>query len=309
MKYWANRGVTTPRDDDADGSHGRYRYIKPRSYGSYTLCEGLTLRAPLVQACLGPCDSPRLAAEVSRAGGLGCVSVHAPEIGLLRRRLEKIRRHTKRPVLAAFTAPYEPEAVLETAFAGGIRHFQVFWWNGPRLAPRIRALGGTVFWQVGTAEQVREALDAGAKVLVAQGTEAGGQVRTPLPLQEVVALVREAAGPEACIVAGGGLATRDDVARILDQGANAALLGTRFLLSEESHCPLTYKTRLARATERDLVLDVRVIGDWPCAPRRRLMNAFGEDVPCLYAGRGIGRISSVLPAAEIVRALTPRPGR
>jgi NAD(P)H-dependent flavin oxidoreductase YrpB (nitropropane dioxygenase family) len=247
-----------------------------------------------------------LAAAVSRAGALGCLSVHAPDVGVLRRRLEKVRSRTKRPVLAAFTAPYEPEEVLETAFEGGIRHFQVFWWNGPRLAPRILALGGTVFWQVGTAEQVREAVETGAKGLVAQGTEAGGQVRTALPLQEVITLVREAAGPEICVIAGGGLATREDVAQVLRWGANAALLGTRFLLSTESRCPLTSKTRLTRASEHDLVLDMRVIGDWPCAPRRRLMNAFGEDAPCLYAGRGIGRIPSILPAAEIVHTLTPR---
>jgi nitronate monooxygenase len=271
--------------------------------------EGLTLRVPLVQANLGPCDGPRLAAEVSRAGALGCLSVHAPEIGTLRRRLAKIRQRTHRPVLAAFTAPYETEAVLQTAFEGGIRHFQVFWWNGPRLAPRIQALGGTVFWQVGSAEQIHNALDSGAKVLIAQGTEAGGQIRSPLPLKEIVPLAREAAGQEIGLIAGGGLATRDDVTQVLAWGADAALLGTRFLLSEESLSPLRYKTRLARSTGRDLVLDVRVIGDWPCAPRRRLLNARGEDTPYLYAGRGLGRIPSVLPAAQIVRELTPRPNR
>ncbi len=288
-------------DSDVAAAQGRTK--------TYTLCDGLTLRVPVVQANLGPCDGPRLAAEVSRAGALGCLSVHAPEAGGLRRRLARIRQRTHRPVLAAFTAPYESEDVLQTAFEGGIRHFQVFWWNGPRLAPRIQALGGTVFWQVGTTEQVREALDAGAKSLVAQGTEAGGQVRTSVPLKAMIALVREAAGPEVCLVAGGGLANREDIAQVLAWGADAALMGTRFLLSDESSCPLRSKIRLARATERDLVLDARVVGDWPCAPRRRLFNAFGEDAPCLYAGRGIGRISSVLPASEIVRELTPLPGR
>lgn len=279
-----------------------------RSSENCSLCEGLTLSAPLVQANLGVCDGPRLAAAISRAGALGCLTVNAPDVGFLRRRLTRMRQYTSRPVLAAFTAPYESEDVLQTAFEGGIRHFQVFWWNGPRLAPRIQALGGTVFWQVGTTEQVREALDAGAEVLVAQGTEAGGQVRTSLPLEQMIALVREAAGPETSLVAGGGLATREDVAQVLRWGANAALLGTRFLASEESLCSTRSKIRLARATPRDLVLDVRVIGDWPCAPRRRLTNASGEDAPCLYAGRGIGRISSILPVQEIVRHLTPLPG-
>ncbi|MBC8104024.1 MAG: nitronate monooxygenase [Cytophagales bacterium] len=270
-----------------------------------TLCHGVTLHAPLVQADLGPCDGPGLAAEVSRAGALGSLTVHALDCGTLRRRLARIRKRTSRPVLAAFTAPYESDGILETAFEGGIRHIQVFWWNGPRLAPRIEALGGTVFWQVGTGDQIREALDTGAKVLVAPGRAAGGQVRTSLSLQEMIAMVREMAEPGVSLVAGGGLATRDDVAQVLEWGADAALLGTRFLLSHESLCPAQYKARLLRASERELVLDTRVIGDWPCAPRRRIMTASGEDVPYLYAGRGIGKIRTLRAAAEIVRAMTP----
>ena len=308
MKHWVIPSVTAPPTAGSTGRTQR-KYLTDHRSRDFPLCEGLTLAAPLVQANLGACDGPRLASEISRAGALGCLTIHAPEVGSLRRRLVKIRQRTSRPVLAAFTAPYESEQVLQTAYEGGIRHFQVFWWNGPRLAPRIQELGGTVFWQVGTAEQVREALDAGAKVLVAQGTEAGGQVRTSLPLEQMIALVREAAGPDVPVVAGGGLATREDIAQVLQWGANAALLGTRFLLSDESLCSPRAKLRLARATTRDLVLDVRVIGDWPCAPRRRLMNAFQEDAPCLYAGRGIGRIPTVLPAREIVRELTPLPGR
>ncbi len=307
MKHWLTPSVTAPSAGYIGGTQRRH-FTQHRSR-DFPLCDGLTLSAPLVQANLGACDGPGLAAEISRAGALGCLTIHAPEADVLRRCLAKIRQRTSRPVLAAFTAPYESERVLQIAFEGGIRHFQVFWWNGPRLAPRIQELGGTVFWQVGTTEQVREALEAGAKVLVAQGTEAGGQVRTSVPLEQMVALVREAAGPEVPVVAGGGLATREDVAQVLRWGANAALLGTRFLLSEESLCSPRAKQRLARATTRDLVLDVRVIGDWPCAPRRRLMNAFQEDAPCLYAGRGIGRIASILPARTIVRELTPLPNR
>jgi len=101
----------------------------------YALCGGLSLRVPIVQAALGACDGVRLAAAVSRAGALGCLTVHGTDPRTLRRKLLRVRQLTKRPVLLAFTAQWERDAVLDTALSLGFRHFQVFWWNGPRLAP------------------------------------------------------------------------------------------------------------------------------------------------------------------------------
>lgn len=279
--------------------------VARRDRRTYRLGPTLSLHAPLVQAPLGACDGPRLAAAVSRAGALGCLSVHAPEPDALRRDLARIRQQTPRPVLLAFTAPFERESLPEIAVGAGFRHFQVNWWNGPRLTPHLHALGATVFWQVGTPDQAREALEVGADILIVPGREAGGPVRTPFRRAELLTAVREIAGPDIPLVSGGGLATREDVACVLAQGADAALLGTRFLLTDEARCPDRHKARLVRSTERDLVLDIRLVGDWPCAPRRRVFTATGEDAPGLFAGRGVSHIHRVAPAAEIVRSLLP----
>jgi nitronate monooxygenase len=273
----------------------------------FALCPGITLRVPVVQATLGRCDGPRLAAEVSAAGALGTMTIRDPEDATHRRNLDRIRRRTLRPVLLAFTAEWEPDAVLNTALEMGFRHFSVFWWNAPRLIRRIHDAGGTVFYQVGTEEQAMEALDAGANVLVAQGTDAGGQVRSPHPVTELISLLRGLPdGARVPIVAGGGLADCGDVARVLAAGASAALLGTRFLLSDESLAPAQDKRRLRAARFADLTLDRRMIGDWPCAPRRRLALRSGDDRPSLFAGSGLDAIQDILPARDIVRLLRPR---
>ena len=265
---------------------------------------GLTLAVPVVQAPLGASDGPRLAAEVSRAGGLGCLSLfeHSPAsaAGLIAR----IRRRTRRPFLVALTAQFEPEAVLDACVAAGARHFQVFWWNGPRLARRIREAGATVFWQVGTQEQAQDAARMGADVLVAQGTEAGGQVRGGVLLEDLIPLVQKAT--ELPVIAGGGLATRADVAQVIALGARAAMLGTRFVASVESRAQPVYKARLLRAGTDDLYLDTRVVGSWPCAPHRRIRTIHGDEGPAYYAGLGVGGIRTILPAARIVRSLAPR---
>lgn len=285
-----------PRDNNLPSSRERSRW---------NLCDGVTLRVPVMQAPLGACDGPRLAAAVSRAGALGCLSVHGAEPEVVRRRLQRIRVLTPRPVLVAFTAPWEKDAVLDECLAAGFRHFQVFWWNGPRHATRIHAGGGVVFWQVGSVEQARDAREGGADVLVVQGTEAGGQVRSPHTLEQLVRSISEEIEGALPFVAGGGLADRQDVARVLAWGASAAMLGTRFLLSEEAASEPRYKTRLLRADSSDLTLDRRIIGDWPCAPRRRLLTVPDEDVPDLFAGSGLSRMYRVLPAADIIRALAP----
>ena len=258
-----------------------------------------------MQASLGRCDSPALAAAVSRAGGLGTFSVHNPAPDWLRRRLEQIKHRTPRPVLLAFTAQWEGDAILETALAHDFRLFQVFWWNGPRLAPRIRRGGGTIYWQVGTIAEAREAVGQGASVLVAQGTDAGGQVRSAHPVAELIAELRTVFGAGVTLIAGGGFADAHDTQAALAAGADAALFGTRFLLSEEANASPQDKARLLRATAADLCLDTQLVGDWPCAPRRRLHTAENHDRPGLYAGAGVARIRVLRSAADIVRRLTP----
>ena len=184
----------------------------------YPLGPTLRLRVPIVQAPIGAMSAgPRLCAEVSRAGALGCLTVNAPNPDAFVRTLVHIRARTPRPVLIALTAEWESETVTQIAFDKGFLHFYTFWWNGARLAPRIKRASGTVFCQVGSLREAQNAVDFGADVLVLQGNEAGGQVRTPLPLRVLFADVR-AALPNIPLVASGGLANQADVVARLRMG-------------------------------------------------------------------------------------------
>lgn len=274
---------------------------------NWPLCDGVTLRVPVVQAPLGLSDGPRLAAEVSRAGGLGCVSLFAHSPASAGRLLARVQSRTPRPFLVALTGQWEPESVLDACLEREARLFYVFWWNGPRLAPRIRAQEATLFWQVSTVEQALEAAEHGANVLVAQGREAGGQVRGAMPLAELVPRVSDATGLP--IVGGGGLAGRDDVVRVLAWGARAAMLGTRFVASEEARATPAHKARLVRARAKHLHLDTRLAGSWPCSPRRILRSLLDDQTRILYAGMGVDQIRGVRPAAELVRTLAPKPNQ
>ena len=265
---------------------------------------GLSLPMPLVQASLGACDGPWLAGEISRAGGLGTVTLHAPSLEATRVRLARLKKITRRSVLLAFTADWEKDRVLELCLEAGFAHYHVFWWNGPRLIRRIHAAGARALWQAGTPGQIDEALSSGADALILQGTQAGGQVRSSFTLEELVPWARARVGPDFPLIAGGGLATREDVVRTLALGADAALLGTRFLLTREANAPLAHKRRLLKAHAHQLTLDTRLVGQWPCSPRRRLVSANLPDSPSLYAGEVLSRIHDLPAAAELVRRLS-----
>jgi nitronate monooxygenase len=223
----------------------------------------------------------------------------------LKRQLQQVRQITSRPIILAFTAQWERDEILDYCLEIGQRFFQVFWWNAPRQIARIRHAGGVVLVQVGSASQAQEAVETGADVLVVQGTEAGGPVRSPYPLRQLITEVAMVTEEKVPIIAGGGLADARDVRDVLSWGASVAMLGTRFLLSEEAYASDRHKAMLRRAKTNQLLLDPRLVGDWPCAPRRRLMTLRNEDTPELFAGRGLSKIQEVLPVVEILRQLSP----
>ena len=67
------------------------------------------------------------------------------------------------------------------------------------FAPRITDSGAVLVCQVGTEEEAGDALEAGASVLVAQGTEAGGHGRFEMPTHE---LIERTLQPRPCSTGG-----------------------------------------------------------------------------------------------------------
>lgn len=68
----------------------------------------------------------------------------------------------------------------------------------------------------------------------------------------------------------GGMATADDVRSALEAGADAAVLGTRYVLADESGASAGYRRRLAAA--RETVLTELFGAGWPRAQHRVVPN-------------------------------------
>ncbi len=76
------------------------------------------------------------------------------------------------------------------------------------------------------------------------------------------------------VAAAGGIADARGVVAVLALGAQAAVLGTRFLASAESRAHPYYKQKVLEAGEGDTVRTTLFGHGWPNAPHRTLRTAF-----------------------------------
>jgi nitronate monooxygenase len=219
---------------------------------------------PVVQAGMGGgLAAHELAAAVSAAGGLGTIGI-LPPAGL-RAEVAAARRLTDRPLAVNLLLPFARGAHFEAASEADL--VVTFWGRPQRRTSKL--------WihQCGSVEEVLAARAAGADAVIAQGVEAGGHVRGILPAADLLARVREAVPDDYPVLAAGGIADRADVRSRLDAGAEAAVCGTRFLMTHQSGGHPDYKARLVEADET-VVTELFGAG-WP-APHRVVPNEATE---------------------------------
>lgn len=299
------------------------------------LTEAWQLRVPIISAPMSPQAGGRLAAAVSRAGGLGMIGVAASQtVAQLRADADECHAAGVRFGIGLMTWAVEkrPE-LLDAAIAAQPFALTLSFGDAAPFAQRIRDAGIELVCQVQDLKSALLAQSAGATLLVAQGTEAGGhtgEVGTLPLLQVVLDAVR------LPVVAAGGIGTGRGLAAVLAAGADGAWIGTRFLLAEEARNSARAREQLAAASETDTVLtstfDAAQRIPWPAQFRgRALKNQFTEQwhgrepellndaearhqfdaarqtedyrVAHLYAGQAVALAKRVEPASVIVERL------
>ena len=220
----------------------------------------LDLERPVVQAGMGGgLAGAALAASVSGAGGLGTIGFTAPDE--LAAEIAAARERTDGPLAANLLLPFARRAHWEAASRADV---VTTFWGKP-----LRRTGRPWLHQCGSVGEARAAHAAGADGVICQGVEAGGHVRGATPALELLEQVRGALPDGYPLLVAGGLANRDDVRNALAAGARAAVLGTRFVMSEECGARRAYKERLMES--RETVLTGLFGMGWP-APHRVVWN-------------------------------------
>lgn len=237
------------------------------------LCDLLGIEQPIVLAPMGGAVGPELAAAVSNAGGLGLLPLTwAADAGVIHATQEL----TTRPFGGNLVLEWDQHQRLDTMLEAGLRIVSFFWGDPSPYVNAVHEAGGIVLHTVASAEEAKRVVQAGADVVVAQGFEAGGHVWGRVGTIALVPAVVDAVAPVP-VIAAGGIADARGVAAALALGAQAAWVGTRFLLAEETPIHEHYRERLMAAAETDTEWFADLFDEgWPNAPHRVLRNSTVE---------------------------------
>ncbi len=299
------------------------------------LTERLSIAHPILSAPMAFAGGGALAAAVSNAGGLGLIGGGYGDAGWIEEQFRAAGNArvgcgfitwslSKSPSLLTDVLKRKPAAIMLS-------------FGDPRpFVPEIKAAGALAICQCQDMGHVMDAVEAGADIVIAQGTEAGGHgaaraLSTLLP-EAADYLSREA--PDTLLVAAGGIADGRGLAAALALGADGVLMGTRFWAAREALVAPTHHRRLLDSsgdgTIRTSLPDIARQLPWPKgftariarnafterwqgredelaahiaeeAPRYRQAFANGDpENTGVWFGEAAGLISDVVPAAEIV---------
>jgi NAD(P)H-dependent flavin oxidoreductase YrpB (nitropropane dioxygenase family) len=272
------------------------------------VCEMLGIEQPIVQAPMAAI--PGLAAAVSNAGALGMVTLTwSDDAGAVVRETAAL---TARPFGGNLVLADDQHRRLEAALEAGLRIVSFMWGDPSGYVKAVHEAGGVVLHTVGTAEEARRSVASGVDVVVAQGLEAGGHVWGTVGTLPLVPAVVDAVAPVP-VIAAGGIGDARGVAAVLALGAQAAWLGTRFLLATEMPIHEDYRRALIAAAETDpqLYPNLYEVG-WPDSPHRALRNSTATaweaaGRPPLARRPGAGDVIAHFASGEAIVRYEPAP--
>lgn len=300
------------------------------------LTEKFGLSVPVVGAPMANVSGGKLTAAISTAGGLGMLGAGSAVSADWIRTEGAVAAASGKPYgvgLMAWSVKDHPEhldAVLELKPALVSLSFGDY---APYVA-MLQKEGIVVAMQAGTVADAREAIDVGVDVIVARGAEAGGHGRNAvatLPLLQAILDLTEIP-----VLAAGGISGPRGLAAVLAAGAAGGWIGTAFLTCTEALTPEPVRQRVLEADETDTVygtvFDAASRAGWPDEfGGRALRNAFFDNWQghedelktddtghadyvagaraadptrtSIYAGQGVGALTTQPTAAEVIDSL------
>ncbi len=296
---------------------------------------------PVMSAPMAMHSGGRLAAAVSKAGGIGAFgSIHQTKgPDWLRGEIEHIRSETDRPFCVGFITNFIPmfQPLFDTAIEAKPPIVALSFGDPEPYIERAKAAGARAMCQVQTFAAAKAAVAAGADVIVAQGNEAGGHTGTMNLLPLLVSIIDRY--PDVPVMASGGIASGRALAAVLAAGADGAWAGTAFLATPECvEIPEEHKRLVVESDGEDTVYtrayDVLWGAPWPAGiaergrrnrftdewtgredeivPRRQDLQArvqaavdnfdAAADRSVLY-GQSAGAVSAIRPAAHVLREM------
>ncbi len=298
------------------------------------LTEMLDIEHPVMLAGMGGVSYARLAAAVSEAGGMGTLGASTMSTEELPEEMAEVRRLTAKPfAVDLLTAlPNQVEQGIANVISGGARAFVAGLGVPREVIDHLHANNVLVGSMCGKVRHAVSAVASGVDFVVVQGTEGGGHTGTVATIALVPQVV-DAVGAKVPVVAAGGLFDGRGLAASLALGADGVWIGTRFIATPEARAVKGYKDTLLGLAEDGTVISRAYTGKTCRVVRTEWTNHYdkhpeelqpfpmqavasmkagvnhlgapdGTEVDVaqefMPAGQGVGAITSLVPAGQIV---------
>lgn len=302
------------------------------------LTDFLGIEHPILSAPMAFAAGGKLAAAVSVAGGLGLIGGGYGDPDWVEREFAASGNARVGCGFIGWSIAGRL-AVLERALAHAPAAVMTSFGDPTLVAAAVKQAGSALICQVQTMDHARAALDAGADIVVAQGTEAGGHggSRAMFTLVPEVADLLAGRSTNTLLVAAGGVADGRGLAAALMLGADGVLVGSRLWASTEAAVHANHHRAAVAAngdgTIRQRATDIARLLSWPAEfTGRVLKNGFTQrwhgreeelraqaealhpaymagvaagdpDNVGVWVGEAAGMIHAILPAGEIIAGM------
>jgi nitronate monooxygenase len=237
-----------------------------------------------------------LVAAVANAGGLGFITAatfDTPEA--VRAEIRKARDLTDKPIglninLFPSMRPQPVEEWVQVAVEEKVPVVETSGRSPEAIVAPLHAGGVKIMHKVAGVRYARTTERLGCDAVCVVGYECGGHPG----LDQVTSLVMVPLAVDAVqipVVAGGGFADGRGLVTALALGAEAVLMGTRFMATKECRGHPAWKEYLVKASETDTVLALRSVG----FPARLIKNAVSQKILELEERKA--------PQEEVLRAV------
>lgn len=237
----------------------------------------LSIDFPLIQAGMVWVSGANLAAACAKEKILGTIGAGSMKPDLLRQHIRKafslcdVSDHQRIAVNFPLLYPGVKEQI-QVAIEEGIKVF-ITSAGSPKIYTKgLKELKKIVMHVTSNTELALKCEAAGVDAVIAEGFEAGGhngrdELTTLVLIPQVVDALK------IPVIAAGGIADARAIKAVLCLGAQAAQMGTRFMLTQESSAHINYKNLLLKSKSSDTFIRLK-----KHVPVRLLNNQFAQEI-------------------------------
>jgi enoyl-[acyl-carrier protein] reductase II len=300
------------------------------------VCELLGCEYPIVEGGLAYVGNGLLAAAISEAGGFGQVGSGGRSAEDFAKEVEIAASRTNHPFGANIPISEHhdqtPYLKVVEQYADKIRAVSLSAGNPRPMIEPLHQLGLIVMTLASTPQQALKAQTAGADLVICEGAEAGGH-DGPAELTTMSLLPLCVSSVSIPVVAAGGITDGRTAAAAFCLGAEGVQMGTRFVATKECEAHVAYKEALVKATASDtqiiersfgrvtrvmksrfvdgiLTQEIETPGDMEkllplISGRKNAVAAIAGQMNdgYVYCGMGVGNITEIQPAGDVVRSI------